>query len=140
VFAKKDTRSRIGVSKKAKYLYSGLVELGGPGQLLPAVDVRVVALRKGGLKLLQLLLGEGGPVPSSATLKGQCHEHCINYYRQGSSAPAAVLLGEGRPVPTSATLKGQWHESCIDYYRQGYPSSCSCSWVKVVRCRLLQHY
>jgi hypothetical protein len=26
------------------------------------------------LQLLQLLLGEGGPVPSSATLKGQCHE------------------------------------------------------------------
>jgi hypothetical protein len=76
-------------------LYSGLVELGGPGQLLPAVDVRVVALREGGLQLLQLLLGEGGPVPSSAAIKGQCHEHCINYYRQGSLAPAAILVGEG---------------------------------------------
>ncbi len=43
------------------------------------------------LQLLQLLLGERGPVPSSATLfKGQCHEHCIDYYRQGSSAPAAA--------------------------------------------------
>ncbi len=47
-------------------LYPGLVELGGPGQLLPAVDVGVVALGEGGLQLLQLLLGEGGPVPSSA--------------------------------------------------------------------------
>ncbi len=77
MFAKKDARSRLGVSKMANDLYSGLVELGGPGELLPAVDVRVVALREGGLKLLQLLLGEGGPVSSSATLKGQCHEHCI---------------------------------------------------------------
>ncbi len=88
MFAKKDSRSRLGYSQTAVDLYSGLVELGGPGQLLPAVDVGVVALREGGLQLLQLLLGEGGPVPSSATLKGQCHESFVNYYRQGSPAPA----------------------------------------------------
>ncbi len=44
-----------------------------------------------------------------------------------------LLLGEGGPVPSSATLKRQCHESCVNYCRRRY------SWVKVVRCRLLQH-
>lgn len=43
--------SRVGL-----YLDPGLVELGAPGQLLAAVDVRVVGLGKGGLKLLKLFL------------------------------------------------------------------------------------
>ena len=38
------------------YLDSGLVELGAPGQLLAAVDVRVMGLGEGGLQLLKLFL------------------------------------------------------------------------------------
>ena len=38
------------------YLDPGLVELGAPGKLLAAVDVRVVGLGKGGLQLLKLFL------------------------------------------------------------------------------------
>ena len=44
------------------YLYARLVELGLPGELLPAVDVGVVALTEGRLQLCQLLLGAGGTV------------------------------------------------------------------------------
>ena len=67
-----------GVIFKYIDLYPGLVELGGPGQLLPAVDVRVVTLGEGGLQLLQLLLGERGSVSPSETLKGQCHDNGID--------------------------------------------------------------
>ena len=48
--------------RAAAHLDSGLVELGHAGQLLTAVDVRVVRLGKGVLQLPQLLLSEGGAV------------------------------------------------------------------------------
>lgn len=46
-------------------LYPGLVQLGDPGQLLAAVDVRVVGLGEGVLKLAELFLGEGRAVTSA---------------------------------------------------------------------------
>lgn len=58
----------LGAPVLEPHLDAGLVELGGSGELLAAVDVRVVALGEGRLELAQLLLGEGRPVSAS----GRC--------------------------------------------------------------------
>ena len=47
------------------HLNTGFVELRNAREVLPHVDVRVVALGEGGLQLLQLLLCEGRAVSSA---------------------------------------------------------------------------
>ena len=52
------------------YLNSNFWKIHFHGQLLPAVDVRVVRLLKGPLQLVQLVGGEGGPVAPVLLLVG----------------------------------------------------------------------
>ncbi len=46
------------------HLYASLIELGDAGQLLSAVDVRILVLSKGHFQLFQLLVAKGGAVAS----------------------------------------------------------------------------
>lgn len=62
-----ERRTVDGVAREWKglaHLDSGLVEFGDAGEFFATVNVGVVALGEGSFQLLQLLLGEGGPVSS----------------------------------------------------------------------------
>ena len=52
------------------YLDSDFRQVDLHGELLPAVDVRVVGLLEGSLQLVQLVRGEGRPVPPVLLLVG----------------------------------------------------------------------
>ena len=52
------------------YLDSDFRQVDLHGELLPAVDVRVVGLLEGSLQLVQLVRCEGGPVPPVLLLVG----------------------------------------------------------------------
>ena len=48
------------------YLDSGLVEFGDSGQFFSAINIGIMAFGKSRLQLLQLLLREGRPVPTTS--------------------------------------------------------------------------
>ncbi len=71
---------------------SGLVEFGAAGELLAAINVRVVALVEGGLELVQLLLGESGAVTTASGRRARIVTRAVAAARPAAHLTTAHLM------------------------------------------------